>query len=202
MYATGPSHVRMLCFLGQRDKQHLEGAPLGARLLLDLADVLGVFYESRQDAFAPVFMDDLTPAEKHGHLAAVSVLKKTPDMPELGLVVMVVGFRPDLDFLDLDYGLVLLGFLLLLFLLVLEFSEIHDTADRRFSVRSDLHQVIALFLREIDGILAGQNAYLLPFRTDNPHFAGANLLVAARPVLGRVTARSDIRRGYSSSLHI
>ncbi len=192
----------MLCLLGERHEQHLQRAPFSARLLLDLAYILGVLDEPRKDAFSPVLMDDLASAEKHGHLAAVPVLKETPDMPKLGLVVMIVGLGPDLDLLDLDHGLILLGFLLLLVLLLSDFAEIHDAADRRFRIGSDFYKVIALFLREIDGILAGQDADLLPSRTDAPHFAGANLLVAARPVLGGVAARSDIRRSYSSSLHI
>ena len=62
----------------------------------------------------------------------------------LELVVVLVDFRPELDFLDLDDLLVLLRFARALLLLALVLAEIHDAADRRNGGRRDLDQVESL----------------------------------------------------------
>ena len=146
-------------------------------------------------------MHDLAAAEEHADLAAVAVFEEAADVAHLGLVVMVVGLGTDLDFLDLHHSLVLLGFLLLLLLFVLELAEVHDAADRGFGVGSHFHQVIALLMGHSDSVRTGQDADLFTFRANDPHFAGANLLVAAHAVLRHVAARSHVRRSYSSYLH-
>ena len=52
-----------------------------------------------------------------------------------------------------------------------------------------------------NSIRTGKDTDLFTFRANNPHFAGANLLVAAHAVLRHVAARSHVRRSYSSYLH-
>jgi hypothetical protein len=90
---------------------------------------------------------------------------------------MIFGPRPDFDFLHMNYGLVLFGFLAALILLVFVFPVIHDPADRRRSSRRDLNQIQALFFGEPDGLLDGQYPDLLSVGIDDPHFRCSDLPV-------------------------
>jgi hypothetical protein len=121
---------------------------------------------------------DFAAPEEDGDLAAVPGVKKAPDVLELGLIVVFVGLRADLDFLELDDGLLLSGFLLLFLLLILEFPEIHDAADRRLGAGRHLHQVKAPLLGHAQGLGGGDDAHLLAVVRDDPHLAGANPVVA------------------------
>ena len=62
-------------------------------------------------------------------------------MALLGLVVANVDLGSELHFLNLDLGLVLTSSLGLHGLLVLELTVVHDLADRRLRVGSDLDKV-------------------------------------------------------------
>lgn len=89
-------------------------------------------------------------------------------MCDLRLVIMLVGLGADLDFLDLDRGRALSGFLLLLLGFVLELSEIHDATNRGLRVGSDLDEVQTLFLSDGQGFARGQNAKLRAVLGDHP----------------------------------
>ena len=86
--------------LGHWRQQHLKGTAFRSRFLLDLAHVLGVGNDTFEDAQPAILMDDFTPTEENRHFNAVSILKESLDMPDLGLEIVVVGLRTDLDFLD------------------------------------------------------------------------------------------------------
>lgn len=81
-------------------------------------------------------------------------------MALLGLVVANVDLGSELHFLDLDLGLVLTSSLGLHGLLVLELTVVHDLADRRLRVGSDLDQVETLIVSDALGIADGEQAEL------------------------------------------
>ena len=63
-------------------------------------------------------------------------------------VVAHVDLRPELHFLRFDLALVLASLLGLDGLVVLELAVIHDAAHGRFSLRSDLDQVVAFVISD------------------------------------------------------
>ena len=79
--------------LGHWRQQHLKGTAFRSRFLLDLAHVLGVGNDTFEDAQPAILMDDFTPTEENRHFNAVSILKESLDMPDLGLEIVVVGLR-------------------------------------------------------------------------------------------------------------
>ena len=93
-------------------------------------------------------------------------------MFELGLKIVLIGFWADLDLFDLDHGLLFPGFLLFFLLLVLELSEVHDPANRRFGVRRHFNQVQAAFHGDGQGFLGGDYSQLFAVVGDDPHLAG------------------------------
>ena len=71
-------------------------------------------------------MHDLAAAKKHRDLAPIPVIEEAADVLELGLIIVLVGFGPDLDFLYLNRSLFFAGFLQFFLLLVFKPTEIHE----------------------------------------------------------------------------
>ena len=92
---------------------------------------------------ADVLVRHLAAAEAQRDLDLVALLDERLHGAHLHLIVVLVDVRADLDLLDLDDFLLLLGFVLLLLLLVFELAEVEDLHHRRLGVRADLQQVEA-----------------------------------------------------------
>src|SRR5574340_1075355 len=127
-------------FLLRGRDQHEHVATLEFRLAFDERELRDLALELLQDGQAALGMHHLTTAEHDGHLDLRAALKEAHDMLLLGLVVVDVDLRTKLDLLDLNPRLVLSGLLGLLLQLVLVLAIVHDLADRRVSVRRDLHE--------------------------------------------------------------
>ena len=82
-----------------------------------------------QDALANVGMGDLTAPKEDRRLDLVALLEEAHRMVLLELVIVLVGVRPEFDFLDLDPVLLLLRFVLLLLLQVGVLSVVDDLGD-------------------------------------------------------------------------
>ena len=111
----------------------------------------------------------------------------------LEVVIVHVDLRPELDLLDLDHALVLLGLASALLLLVLVLAEVHDPADRRHRGRRDLDEVEALLLRDDQRLRRRHDAELLSGFVDHADLADPDALVGAHAIVtsGR-TVESDI----------
>src|SRR5262245_17606687 len=112
-------------------------------------------------------------------------------MLHLEIVIVLVGHRPELDLLDLDDDLFLLGLMRSFLLLVKILAEINDTTDRRLSLWRDFDQVVAALARNSDGLLRRQNAELLPFFINDPHFLRANAFVDANAGTSLIAPSSE-----------
>jgi hypothetical protein len=77
-------------------------------------------------------------------LDLVTLVKYSGRMVLLEIVIVLVRARPEFYFLDGDDRLLSLGLLLFLLLLVLPFSEVDDSANRRSRLRRNFDQVQAL----------------------------------------------------------
>ena len=82
-----------------------------------------------QDALANVGVGDLTAAKEDRRFDLVALLEEAHRMVLLELVIVLVGVRPEFDFLDLDPMLLLLRFVLLLLLQVGVLPVVDDLGD-------------------------------------------------------------------------
>ena len=122
-------------------------------------------------------MDHLPSAEPKDHLGLVAVLQEPDQVAQLDLVVALLRPRAELHLLDLD--LLLLLPLSCLGLLQVEqvLAVVHHLDDRRIGIRGDEHQIQSFPPRLAQGVLPGDDANLPTVRADEPHLAGANILV-------------------------
>lgn len=81
----------------------------------------------------------LAAPKQNRNLDLVIVIKKPDRFLDFEADIVLTGFRSNTDFLKL--GLVRLVFGLTLFLVVVEFAKIHDSANRRLGVARDFNQV-------------------------------------------------------------
>ena len=95
------------------------------------------------------------------------------------LCVEIVGIDIEgkTNLFDLDDFLILFSFLLTFSLLETVFTVIHNTANRRHSLRSDLYQIKTFFCCKMKCILCGHNAQLGSVCIYNAYFLVLDLLV-------------------------
>ena len=120
-----------------------------------------------------------------GHFAAteleldfhlVALVEKVLRMPNLGEVVVGVDIHPELDFLHLADRMFL--FLLLLRQVVAEFPEIHDTANGRLGIRSDLDEIQSESTGSPDRFVQAHDAELfIGCGKNHAHLAGADSFI-------------------------
>src|SRR5260221_11322058 len=111
----------------------------------------------------------------------------------LEVVIMIVGVGTELQFLHLDNVLLPLGFVLLLFVLVLPLAEIHRLGDWRIGGGGNQNQVKAHVLRFSHG---GERRHDLDWfvREYRANFANAKRLIYVFPnfwATGRIVSRRD-----------
>ena len=110
------------------------------------------------------------------------------------VVVVIVGSRAKLNFLDGNRYLFLLRLVCLLLRFILELSKIDDPAHRGICVRSDLDQIKPFFTGRADGITHIHHAELLSFLTNHAHLRHANSFVNTNrrqtPIVRTLTATS------------
>ncbi len=127
-------------------------------------------------------------AETKRHFDLVALLEKLLHRTHLNFVVVRVDIRAELDFLDLD-GLLLLSRFRGLFLgLEFIFSEIHDLADRDFSIRRDFYEIEAGFLGFRKRIALGNRPMVLSVLVDELNVACNNCVINVRPSLSGLAA--------------
>ena len=118
------------------------------------------------------------PAAEHDRdLDLVTFAEELLNLLRLRRVVVNVDFRSVLHFLDDDVGRLLTRFLASLLLLVLVAPEVHDLADRRLGVRSNLDQIQLRLARKRQGLREGSHAELLAVFGDQQDLASPNTVV-------------------------
>src|SRR5258708_7771815 len=98
---------------------------------LHLTVLRQVFRKPNQQLFPQVGMGDLAPPELYDRLHAIALFQEADGVILFELVVVVVRIGPELQLFDLHHVLLLLGFVLFLFLLVLIMAGVDALADRR-----------------------------------------------------------------------
>ncbi len=107
------------------------------------------------------------------------VTKELDSVIALGLQVVGVNGRRELDLLHPARRLRSAGILGALSLLIKELAVVHDPANRRCGRRRDLDQVESLPLRQPQRVIERHDPELLFVLVKHPHLAGADLAIAA-----------------------
>jgi hypothetical protein len=139
------------------------------------------------------------PSPKHDrNFYLVFALQELSNMPQLGLQIMIAGLGAHFNFLDLESGLLFLGFLLFFGLFVFKAAIVHDFAHRRFRGGRNLNEVKAEFSSCCQGILNGYNAKLVAVRINYADFLFTNVLVDASALRLVIFCRSDMSYANTS----
>src|SRR5438067_13082127 len=141
---TGFGLVRVMRWLRCHflvSQQHHHLPALQPRKLLDHAIRLQVAANSLQQTYAEFLVRHLAAAKPQRHLGFVAFAQESDQVPELDLVIALIGSRAKLHFLDLDLLQLELRLVPPLGLPVLELAEIHDPAHRRDCERRNFDQI-------------------------------------------------------------
>lgn len=121
----------------------------------------------------------LSSAQEDFRLHLVALAQEFLRLGAFEFEVVGVGTQTDADTLRLHLLLFRLGLLYLLCLLILELSVIQDTADGRFGLRRDFHEVQLLLLRQGERLGDGYLAMVFAIGVDETYDRNTNLLVDA-----------------------
>src|SRR5207249_5125730 len=178
-----------------RRQDHVEERALLPRLRLDRADLAHLLADAGQDAVADVAMHVLAAAEDDRGLDLLPLAEEADDVVALELVVVLVGLGAELDLLDLDDPLLLLGLLGLLVELVPVLAVVQDAADRRTRVGRDFDEVQALHLRLAQRLVRRHDPQLAAVRPDDADLPGADLVVDPQLLLDGLSLPPPSTRG-------
>ncbi len=145
--------------------------PVGLAHILDGFEYLFEYSRSLFD------VSQFTSSEQDRDDDFVPLLQELACAVDLDLEVVLTRSRSDADLLD--FHLVAVRLLALLTLHVLEFAEIHDSANRGTFVRGDLDQVQPGVPRTSQRLFTTDDAQLLSVLRDQANFGNPDLLVHA-----------------------
>ena len=115
--------------------------PFHLRILLDHADCFEIVLHTLDQSDAELLVRHLPSAKPERHLALITLVEEPGQVPQFDLVVAFVCARTELDLFDDDLLLLKLRLVPPLAFPVLEFAEIHDTANRGHRGRCDFHKI-------------------------------------------------------------
>ncbi len=146
-------------------------------------------------------MQHLAPLESYLRLDLPAVPQKLLGVPLLELIIMLRRIRSELDGLQDNLGLFLLGFFRPLALFILELAIIHDSADRRIRVGRHLYQIQPYRFGTFQTFSGRNDTELLIVFINNQDFLCPNLAVYSvlRLPLFREPSTSML---YFSHLHV
>src|SRR4029079_6294172 len=107
----------------------------------------------------------------------VALLQPLARMFHAVVIVVVVGSRAKLGFLNSDTDLFLLGLVRLLLRFVLVFSKVDNPANWRIGVRSNFDQVQTFITGGTNGITHVHHAQLFSFLANHAYFWYANSFI-------------------------
>ena len=158
-----------------RREDHHNPPPLHLRRLLEFGDRLQFLLQALDQLVAFFGVGVFAAAEDDGEYDFVFLGQELLGAIDLGHQVVVADFRANAELFVL--AVVRVAFVLPLLLLVLEFAEIHDSANRRLLLRGDFHKVEAKIFGTLKGFDGFEDAELIAFRSDDADRCIADLFV-------------------------
>ena len=132
-------------------------------------------------------MRHFTSTEAERYFGFVAIFEEAYQVAQFYLIIAFISSRSEFDFLDLNLFLLLLLLFLRLALLIEEFAEIHDPANRWLGIRADLDQIHTSFQRAIQRLFNRYYADGLTINTNETNFLATDLTIQAGA--GRLLAR-------------
>ena len=126
-------------------------------------------------------MGHFSAPKQHRKLDLMPLLKKLNGLANLNITVMVVDLRPEPDLLQARNMLLLMVLLRLSLLLIQPLAKIHNTANRRLSIRRNLNQIQTNIPRKALSLVSLNYPNLIvqmidqPNRTDTYPFINAEI---------------------------
>src|SRR5579864_9544583 len=151
-------------------------------MLLDFRDEIEIAFDAHQHIHAELLVRQFAAAEAHRHFDLVAFIDEALHRAHLDVVIVIVDAGAKLDLFDLDHLLLLPRLVLALLLLVFEFAEIEDFADRRIGVGRHFDEVEPGLDGAGDGIAARDDAYHLAAFVDKAHARREDFFIDARPI--------------------
>lgn len=148
---------------------------------------------------ARFWMDDFTATKGNDEPNLISFFKKSANVPDLEVVVVIIRLGTELDLFDLDDGRALLRVIRLFRLLILKLAVVHNTTDRGHGLRRDLDEIESLFFRQTQRFVGRHDAELAAIVADHAHFRYADTTVDAIRILRGRSLRWS-RNGSSSGV--
>src|SRR5947207_4760277 len=176
---TGLGLVRVMRLYNHflRGQQHHHLPALQSRKLLDDGMRLEVAADALEQTDAEFLVRHLAAAETQRDLRLVAFAQEPDQVPELDLVIALVGAGAEFHFLNLNLLELELRFVRPLRLTVLELAEIHDPADRGFRERRDLDQIKLCRFRSCQRICNRHDAELFTVFTYQANLRDGDLAV-------------------------
>src|SRR6185295_11679417 len=160
----------------------------------NFTDVRKILLQLLEYARAQFTVRHLAAAKPDCGFHFVAILQPCSRMLHAVVVIVIVGTRSELNFLDRYRDLLLLCLVCLLLCFILILSEINDPANRRIRIRSDLDEIEPLFTGGAHCIAHVHHAQLFSLVTNHAHLRHANSLVNTNwrhaPVIRTLTATS------------
>ena len=145
-----------------------------------IADLIDKAFENRA---AKALTRHFATAKEDRALDLVAFVEESEHVVLLRLVIVLVNVDAELNFLDDDLLLVLLGLAFLLFLLIKVLAEVKNAANRWLRSRRNLYQVETSFPGHFERFERRHDAELIRLVVDHSDLAGANTLIRANETL-------------------
>jgi hypothetical protein len=188
---------RLLLFLAfrllGRREDRVQRVAFHPRTKLHDGAVPDLFQQALEYLSSQIGMGHLATSEEDCSLHLVALLKEAQHVVLFELVVVLVHVDAELDFLDVDDLLVLLGRAFLLFFFVEKLAVILNATDRRIGRRGNLYQVESSFAGNFERLKRLQDAKLGSVFVNHTDFAGANALIGADKTLVDTFLRRILR---------
>src|SRR5690606_17863734 len=136
-----------------------------------------VGFDPLQQFHAQLLVSHLTTAESQRYLGLVPFAEEAHQVAKLDLIIAVLGSWTELDFLDLNLFLILLGCCLLLLLFEQVLAVIHDATNWRKGFGGNFHQIQLYLFRELQGFVDSDDADLFAIRTDQADLTSTDIFI-------------------------
>src|SRR5262249_25743773 len=169
----------------QRTDHHINSPAIQLSLKIRMpvsSDFREKFFDDLESKFG---VRHLTAAELERDLHFHVLAKKIDGMPNFYTEIMRINFRAQLNFFDFGGMLMLLGFFITFGLLVAVLAIIHQSANRRSGVGSNLNQIHAIGPSHCECVTQGQHPQLFAINPDYPDFARTDLAIYPDKRTGR-----------------
>jgi len=184
--------LRLLAFrtLAGRDDR-MQDCAFHARHEFHYTHLADITDKAVDDVIAEIAVSHLAAAETKTRLDLVAALQKLDGLILFGLVVVLIHGDRELDFLDDDNLLLLLGGAFGLFLLVEKAAVVLNAADRGNGVRRNLDEIEPALASDFERFERSKDSHLFAVFVDHADFAGANAIVDADKRLSRAFIECD-----------